>query len=486
MSRGLIQTVVAVLIVMLCNVTTSGCHNLKSHAKIASSGMEKVLPEACERQPPVQDTGLQERSENPFLLELVLTPQQEVTAEIQTARVYTGSVAGGILELSSTVETPADRTGILYSPVNGVVSRVLVDVGDHVRQGQVVAFVNSPDISDTQAAYLDALAKLSQAKAQLESVKARLELSKANERRVSQLNQEGITAQKDVENARAALVAVQSEEAAADGAVSAALAFREAARVKLKALGLREPDAPAGQETPTRKGDDDHQPNEVHAPTLVASKNMVTFELPVRSPVTGVVVKKDVFAGQSVGPGSTAVGTASGAHPTALLTVADLRKVWVMLEVPQREISRVKLGSYIDFRTESIPERSFRGRVTKLAESFDPHSRTAMVRAEIDNPGCLLKPGMLVIALMERTIATASEATVPSPAVQTIAGRDIVFVRRNNHHYQVRRVTCGQRSDTAVEIKTGLASGEQVVTGGAFYLKSEAMRQTISGGAKEK
>lgn len=477
MSKKVDQAVLVLLIVMCC-ATTSGCGALKTHAKIAGGRIEKVLPEASERQRPDQDPGSQKWREKPFSLELVLTPQQERAAGIQTVKACNGSVAGATLELSSTVETPVDTTGILYSPVNGVVSRVLVDVGDHVRRGQVVAFVNSPDISDTQAAYLEALAKLSQATAQLESVKARLELSKANERRMSQLNEEGITAKKDVENARAALAAVRSEEAAAEGAVSAALAFREAARVKLKSIGLKEPDTLAGQTAQTGK-----EPPATSLP--VGSQNVVTSELPIRSPATGVVVERDVFAGQSVGPGSMAGSTAGDVRSTALLTVADLHKVWVMLEVPQREIARIKLGSYIDFRSECIPDKPFKGQITKLAESFDPHSRMALVRAELDNPDCLLKPGMLVIASLERTIVTANEVTVPSSAVQSIAGRDIVFVRRSNHRYQARQVACGERSDTSAEIKSGLSSGEQVVAGGAFYLKAESMRQTISGGANE-
>ncbi len=411
---------------------------------------------------------------NSISREIVLTSEQETTAKIETAIASTKSAAGTTLELSSTVDTPAEKTGIIYSAANGVVTKVLVDLGDRVQAGQVVAQVNSPDISDAQAAYLEALAKVSQSRAQLETVKARLEISKTNERRVTQLNEEGVAAKKDMENARSARVAVQSEEAAATGAMNAAAAYLQAARVKLRALGLNEPSAPlvesGGGEI--RSGTDARK----------VPHDVVTSELPIRSPVTGVVVKKDVFAGQSVGP-SSVVSSSSPGKATSLMTIADLRKVWVMLEVPQREVPYVRLGSRIDFRSESVPDRIFNGRITRLAESFDPQSRTANVRAEIENPGELLKPGMLVIATLSRCQPTGGKVTVPPEAVQTLNGLAVVFTNPQPHHYRVQQVTCGAHSPDAVEITAGLRPGERHVISGAFYLKSECLRSSIAGGS---
>ncbi|MBX9694824.1 MAG: efflux RND transporter periplasmic adaptor subunit, partial [Cyanobacteria bacterium] len=326
MSREVNQ---AILVALTLSFTASGC-SLDSDASIASGRIDKDVPKSRRQHLSVESLVANSRNpaQEPYLQDVVLTPRQETTVGITTVEVGSGSINSN-LELSSTIVTPAESTGTIYSPINGVISKVLVDVGDHVRNGQVVAFVNSPDIADAQAAFLDALAKLSQTKAQLESVRARLELSKSNEGRISQLNQEGITAQKDVENARATRVAVQSEEAAAIGAKRAAQAFLEAARVKLKGLGLKEPETP--EESPVIFG------------SSAVSQSVVTSQLPIRSPVTGIVVKKDVFAGQSVGPGSVGSTIGSG-HSMALMTIANLKKVWVMLEVPQREVASVRLG----------------------------------------------------------------------------------------------------------------------------------------------
>ncbi|MEZ4486711.1 MAG: efflux RND transporter periplasmic adaptor subunit [Cyanobacteriota/Melainabacteria group bacterium] len=416
------------------------------------------------------EPGNSQKSGNSSRSEVLLTGDQERVAGIKTAPARLALVKSAPLELSSTVEAPADSTGIVYSPVNGVVARVLVDVGDSVNAGETVALVNSPDISDAQASYLQDLARLGQSKALLKTIQTRLEISRTNEKRVEALNKEGIAAKKDVENARAATVALRSEEAAAVGALNAARAHLEAARVKLRALGLAEPKIDYSKE--------------FDPASTATSDKIVTSSLPIRAPVSGVVVKKGVFPGQIVGPGSS-IGSNPDGRTTALMTIADLRKVWVLLEVPQSLSAAVKLGKTINFRTESAPGRSFRGRVSKLAQSFNADTRTAQVRAEIDNSDRVLKPGMLIIASLEGESIQSSKPAVPAKALQTIDGKDVVFVKGSDHHYRLRPVACGDRSGSAVEIESGLRPEEEIVVDGAFFLKSEVMREAITGDAGE-
>ncbi len=408
----------------------------------------------------------------PYAPVIELSDEQQKTAGIRERKVSLSGVEAGVLELSSTVESPADKTGIVYSPAGGVVTRVLVDVGDTVRKGQVVAYVNSPDISDAQAAYLDALAKLSEARAQIQAVNARIEVSNSNVNRMQQLNKEGIASKKDVENARLTLLAVESEQAVAVGKLNAARAHIEAEKVKLRALGLK----PPGDENSSELTSRDFA--RLHA-------SAVTSELPIRSPVSGVVVRKDVNPGQNVGP-ATMAGSASSAGNAAnrqnsMMTIADLHRVWVMLEVPQREVPKVKIGGLVDFKTESFPGKSFTGKITRIAEIFDPQSRTAQYRAEIDNPGGLLKPGMLIIAELQLNDGNGG-MTVPPEAVQTLANKNVVFVRQGANRFAVREVRCGERSDKGVMIETGLSPGDTVVVAGTFYLKSAAMRSQIGEG----
>ncbi len=389
---------------------------------------------------------------------LLLSDQKEKTIGLVVKRPEVEQAASTeFLELSSTVEAPLSATGTIYSPVVGVVTKVLVDVGDFVTTGQVVAYVESPQIADAQAEFLDALARVSQIQAQMLATRSRLELSEANQARINQLKLEGIASQKDVESAKGAVAAIQCELAACEGSLRAAQAHLIAGRSKLRSIGVPEP-------------------------SKDRAESYVSSNLAIRSMVTGTVVRRDVFAGQSVGPSASLSPGSAAKQNSSLMMIANLKVVWVMLEVPQREVSKVKVGSVVEFYSESIPNRKFIGKITRLAQTFDPHSRTALVRAEIANPGQLLKPGMLVIARIRMMLSTAC-MVVPVDAVQKLNGETYVFLRTNPHEYALRKVDCAERTDKGISIVSGLKESDWVVTKGAFYLKCEMLRPLIKGDA---
>ena len=380
-----------------------------------------------------------------------LDARKEKLADIRTD-VVKAVTSSEPLEFSSTVECPSDAASIVYSPVNGVVTRVLADVGDNVHVGQVVAYVNSPDLADLQSAALNAQARLAEAEAQVKLIQTRLELAGSNENRLILLENERIAARKDVEAAKSHVAMTDAELVAAKTSASAAKTQLQSARVRLRSLGLTDPST---------------------------SNTALTFELPIRSPSTGVVTQRNVNVGQSVGPTSTATGSKS----SALMTVADLAKVWVMLEVPQAEASRVRLGSTVSFRSEVAPGERFVGTVTRLGENYDPQSRTVQVRTEIRNSRRLLKPGMLMLALAAGVSHGNALPAVPLSALQTIDGRDYVFVGLADHRFEKRVVTCADRNSQTAWLSKGVKAGESVVTSGSFYLKTEIVRATIGGGA---
>jgi cobalt-zinc-cadmium efflux system membrane fusion protein len=165
------------------------------------------------------------------------------------------------------------------------------------------------------------------------------------------------------------------------------------------------------------------------------------------------------------------------------MTVADLAKVWVMLEVPQSEASRIQLGSAVAFHSEVAPGEKFVGTVTRLGESYDPQSRTVQVRTEIHNNRRLLKPGMLVLATAAGVSRGHAMPAVPLSALQTIDGKDYVFVALPDHRFEKRLVSCTDRSAQTAWVAKGVKSGESVVTNGSFFLKTEIVRSTIGGGA---
>jgi len=352
------------------------------------------------------------------------------------------------LEFSSTVESPADTTGAIYSLVNGVVTRILVNAGDTVKKGQIVAYVNSPDIAEGQATYLHALSKIKECQAAKNLIKTRIELSKRDENRLASLVKDGIAAQKEVEAAKGRVTGSQSEMVAADSALLAAEAQLRAARSRINSLGM---------DIPTQEVDN------------------VTSELPIKSPISGIITQRFVNPGQTVGPASLA----SGAKSSAIAAVADLSKVWVMLEVPQSQVSRIKQGATVNFRTEVAPGKIYTGTVTRLGQSFDAVSHTALVRTEIPNRNFVLKPGMLVIATVEGMSKSLTKPTIALSAVQNIDGQDYVFVALGQHRYKKRLVHCGERTSSAVIIDSGLTPGEPIVVNGAFTLKTESVKASM-------
>jgi cobalt-zinc-cadmium efflux system membrane fusion protein len=366
------------------------------------------------------------------------------------------------LEFSSVVEAPSDEIGIVSPQMNGIVTRVLADVGDSVQKGQILLYVSSPDLAEAQSNYFHALSKLEEVKAEASLIRTRLALANIDVARLQSLVKDGISARRDMENAQVKAAATNADLVASLAAANAATAQLSSARLRLLALGAREPSS---------------------------SSAGFTSELALRSPKSGTVIQRNVVPGQGVGPGganNSASGTVSGqtgsqnaAH--ALMAIARLRKVWVMLEVPQSQVSRLKVGSRVKFHSEVAPGIAFFGVITRLGQNFDQASHCVQVRTEIDNASGLLKPGMLIIASVHLTSGKPPGIVVPASAVQNIDGADYVFIDLGGCRFAKRPVSVVLKEGGQALLSGRINSGEQVVTGGAFFLKTEAVKAAMGG-----
>ena len=381
-----------------------------------------------------------------------LTQQQIDFARIKTSTVQLSHLSQD-LDFSSVVQAPSDEVGIVSPQMNGVVSRVLVDVGDTVKKGRILMYVNSPDVAEAQANYYHAVSKLQEVEAATRLIKTRLELSNKNQKRLEGLVAEGISAARDVELAQEKVASISAELVASEASENAAKAQLSAARVRLTALGISNP-----SKTP----------------------EAITTELPLYSPRSGTVVERNVIAGQGVSPVSpnSAPRTALAQH-NSLICIADLKTVWVMLEVPQLEVSKLKIGTPVKFSSEVAPGMTFDGRITRLGENFDSNSHSVLVRTEIQNRGGLLKPGMLVIAKVHTQRSDDNGLIIDTAAIQNIDGNDFVFVARSGNHFEkipVQRIsTVGEHSLIHGDLKLG----QRIVSAGAFYLKTEVVKTLI-------
>lgn len=182
------------------------------------------------------------------------------------------------------------------------------------------------------------------------------------------------------------------------------------------------------------------------------------------TPLSGAVVERNASPGQRVGPSTT------------LFTVADLRHVWISVDVYEGDLTRVRTGAVAVVSPTAYPGETFRGRVTYAGGIVDSASHTFKVRLEVENAAGRLRPGMFAQVRIETPITGGAGAiAIPEAAVQDLDGQQVVFVAGGEAGtYVVRTVTLGPRAGNGlVVIATGLTAGEHVVTKGAFQLKSE-------------
>jgi len=194
--------------------------------------------------------------------------------------------------------------------------------------------------------------------------------------------------------------------------------------------------------------------------------------LPVRSAVSGYVTAKNVQQGQYVDPAAV------------LFEVADLSTVWVLADLYEYQIDRIKLGQRGTLELVGLPDRSFTGQVQFIYPSIDPATRTLRVRMESPNPGLRLRPGMYGNVRLQ--LESKVVLLLPSEAIVDTGEEQYVFVALGGGHFEPRKVRLGERAGEMTQVLSGVDEGETVVTGANFLLDSESrLRATIEGGSGE-
>jgi Cu(I)/Ag(I) efflux system membrane fusion protein len=202
--------------------------------------------------------------------------------------------------------------------------------------------------------------------------------------------------------------------------------------------------------------------------TLSADKSRVTF----RAPVTGIVLEKKAVQGMRFMPGET------------LYQIADLSSLWVIAEVNEQDIGQVRIGNPAQVTVDAWPDRKFDGKVNFIYPTLSSATRTVQVRIELNNPKGVLKPAMFANAQID-VGKSGKVLTVPASAVIDSGTRQVVLVRLAEGRFEPRPVTLGKRSDSVVEVLSGVKEGEQVVTSANFLLDSESNLKAALDGMSE-
>ena len=180
--------------------------------------------------------------------------------------------------------------------------------------------------------------------------------------------------------------------------------------------------------------------------------------------------------------GNTHANEVQGAE-TALYTVADLSRVWVIADVFEYESVGVRIGMPAVMTLSYLPGRTFRGKVNYILPQVDAATRTIKVRIEFPNADFALKPDMY--GEVEFQTGGGRRLVVPQTAVLNSGDRQVVFVDRGKGYFEPREVKLGGRSEGRVEILSGLQPGERIVISGNFLIDSESQLKTSLGGASK-
>ncbi|MDX2089572.1 MAG: efflux RND transporter periplasmic adaptor subunit [Kofleriaceae bacterium] len=180
--------------------------------------------------------------------------------------------------------------------------------------------------------------------------------------------------------------------------------------------------------------------------------------LTLRAPIAGRVVEYHVAAGEFHSDLSQ-----------SLMTIADLSQVWIVVDVPEKDIARVHQGMHASAELAAYPGEQFAGEVLFVGELLDPETRSLPVRIRFENPDGRLHPGMFGRVTFEET--ARPEIIVPQSAIVLMGDASYVFVETAPWSFERRRVVPGDPVQNETTITDGLRAGERIVIANAVLLQ---------------
>ena len=388
-----------------------------------------VLATACNGAGPASSTESAEARPSEVVLSVAALANSDITVEPVRTRVRSERLlAPGLMALDET------RTARVGSLQEGLILETLAQVGDRVRPRQLLATMHGHAMHDAWAGYRKAVAD------HRRLAKEMAYAVDAHERAVRLFAAKAISLQE--------LQRAEVDRASAAEWVDMATAEVNRSIEELEHVGVS---------VATAVEDDPADPTDE-----------ATEQIPVRSPIGGVVLERLVTPGTTVVPG------------TPLFVVSELSTLWAVAEIDESRLSQVRPGRPVEVSVAAYPNERFTGTVTFIADVVNPKTRRITVRSTVPNGDGRLKPEMFAtVSLGEGQ--PREVVVVPHAAIQTIDGRQSVFVTEGHGRFTPRPVKLGTEQDGLVEIADGLASGQQIAVSGSFVLKSELLKASAGG-----
>ncbi len=391
----------------------------------------------------------------------------------------------GVVKANEYEETP------VITQVSGVVKSLNADLGRYVRRGETVAVVSSQEFAETQSKYVSLRAELDEAEkrykralelsdiseesrneldraeAALKAAEAKLTETRSNYERAKKLVEIGAISRRELE-----LAATEIRVAEANAAEAKNRYERSKGLLKINPARRNEID-----QFLTRVRNMESDLASVREKLLVLgmprqrinslrSSRQISADLAVPSPVSGTITERIANRGEVVSMNGK------------IAKVTDLSTVWVIGQIYERDLGRMRIGSGASITTESYPEEVFRGRISYIDPTLDEKTRTAQVRIEIQNPNQKLKIGMYVnVAYASLGGSEKTAPLVPKESVQNIGSQRIVFQATDDPKtFVLRPIRIGRETDRFYSVTEGIFVGDRIVADGSFLLRAEFLK----------
>ncbi len=358
--------------------------------------------------------------------------EQRPIVEVATARTASPR---------SALDLPGDMQALVDSPVfarvDGYLRTRLVDYGDRVKPGQLLAEIDTPEL-DQQIS--QARASLAQSQSALKELQAELDLSKANANlsrltveRWRRLSTKGVVARQEADQKEADFAVTEAQVAKAQAAIGTA---QESVRA-----------------------------NEANLRRLEQMKSFAR----ITAPFDGVITARNVEIG-------TLVNAGNGGAARELFHIAQIYILRVFVNVPQTYVGAIHPGQTAELRVQELPGKVFQAKVARIANALDTNSRSMISVLEVANPQGILMPGMYT---QVRFVTGRPSAAVIVPGDTLVLGREgprvaVVGPDKRVHFHQIQ---VGQDLGSELEVLSGLSAGELVIANPSDSVRENALVQ---------
>jgi len=359
------------------------------------------------------------------------------------------------IQVPGQISAPRGASAIVSPPIDGRLLRPtssqLPQVGDYVEAGQILAFIEPPlpvteateliaNQAGLQSLEIDLVLRKFEVETKGEEVErairqaqARLDFAQRAYDRAKQLRSKGAGTQQRYEEFEQKLKIAQAEY----DTTKSIKQYYDAAKQEIESL-----------QDGSRK---------------FFTNNSTTLSLPIKAPISGQIVVADRIEGEQL-----------QAHQE-LFRIVDLERVWITANVSEFDLGALPDKPRASVRLAAYPNRTFDvlgndGRIVYIGKVLDTKTRTVPILYEMSNPDGIFRVGMFVDVFLE-TQSSQDAVAIPEEAIVMENGRPVAFVLLGGESFQKRELELGIRDNGFVEVKSGVADGERVVTKGAYVIK---------------